>query len=39
MIKRDYNHPSIFSWVIFNEQWGLYTKNVPEDNKENKSNY
>jgi hypothetical protein len=25
MIKRDYNHPSIFSWVIFNEQWGLYT--------------
>jgi hypothetical protein len=33
MIKRDYNHPSIFSWVIFNEQWGLYTKNDPEDNK------
>lgn len=23
MIKRDYNHPSIFSWVIFNETWGL----------------
>ena len=35
MIKRDYNHPSIFSWVIFNEQWGLSTKNDPEDNKEN----
>jgi hypothetical protein len=34
MIKRDYNHPSIFSWVIFNEQWGLSTKNDPEDNKE-----
>ena len=37
MIKRDYNHPSIFSWVLFNEQWGLSTKNDPEDNKKNKS--
>lgn len=26
MIKRDYNHPSIFSWVIFNETWGLFSK-------------
>lgn len=25
MIKRDYNHPSIFSWILFNEQWGLTT--------------
>ncbi|WKN41047.1 glycoside hydrolase family 2 protein [Tunicatimonas pelagia] len=25
MIKRDYNHPSIFSWVVFNESWGLRT--------------
>jgi len=25
MIHRDFNHPSIFSWVIFNETWGLYT--------------
>ncbi len=33
MIKRDYNHPSIFSWVIFNEQWGLKTKD--ENNNEN----
>ncbi|WP_300701411.1 glycoside hydrolase family 2 protein [Bacteroides sp.] len=24
-IKRDYNHPSIFSWVNFNETWGLFT--------------
>lgn len=24
-IKRDYNHPSIFSWVDFNETWGLFT--------------
>ncbi len=26
MIKRDYNHPSIFSWVVFNETWGLFTR-------------
>ncbi|MEM9327500.1 MAG: sugar-binding domain-containing protein [Bacteroidota bacterium] len=25
MIKRDFNHPSIFSWVIFNETWGLFS--------------
>lgn len=25
MIRRDYNHPSIFSWVIMNETWGLFT--------------
>ena len=25
MIKRDFNHPSIFSWIIFNETWGLRT--------------
>ncbi|HYX82123.1 MAG TPA: glycoside hydrolase family 2 TIM barrel-domain containing protein, partial [Gemmatimonadales bacterium] len=25
MIARDYNHPSIFSWVLFNETWGLLT--------------
>ena len=24
MIRRDYNHPSIFAWVPFNETWGLY---------------
>ncbi len=24
-IKRDYNHPSIFSWVLFNETWGLFS--------------
>ena len=23
MIKRDFNHPSIFSWVIINETWGM----------------
>lgn len=26
MIARDYNHPSIFAWVTFNESWGLSTK-------------
>jgi len=33
MIKRDYNHPSIFSWVIFNEQWGLKTKHRDVNNE------
>ena len=22
MLKRDFNHPAIFSWVVFNETWG-----------------
>jgi hypothetical protein len=26
MVERDYNHPAIFSWVLFNETWGLFTK-------------
>jgi len=26
MIDRDYNHPAIFAWVLFNETWGLLTK-------------
>jgi len=26
IIDRDYNHPSIFSWVMFNETWGLKTE-------------
>ena len=26
MIERDYNHPSIFQWVLFNETWGLVTE-------------
>ena len=24
-IKRDWNHPSIIAWVIFNETWGLFS--------------
>ena len=23
MIRRDFNHPSVFSWIVFNETWGL----------------
>jgi hypothetical protein len=26
MIERDYNHPAIFAWVMFNETWGLTTR-------------
>jgi hypothetical protein len=26
MIDRDYNHPAIFAWVMFNETWGLTTQ-------------
>lgn len=28
VIDRDYNHPSIFSWVMFNETWGLKTESA-----------
>ncbi|MDF2720212.1 MAG: glycoside hydrolase, partial [Paenibacillus sp.] len=30
-IERDYNHPSIFSWVMFNETWGLKTDDEAPD--------
>jgi hypothetical protein len=26
MLDRDFNHPAVFSWVMFNESWGLTTK-------------
>jgi hypothetical protein len=26
MLDRDYNHPAIFQWVLFNETWGLFTE-------------
>ena len=32
-IERDQNHPAIFSWVAFNETWGLGT---PDEYKTNK---
>jgi Glycosyl hydrolases family 2, sugar binding domain/Glycosyl hydrolases family 2, TIM barrel domain/Glycosyl hydrolases family 2 len=31
MIARDYNHPAIFSWITFNETWGLQTKEGDKD--------
>jgi hypothetical protein len=39
MIKRDYNHPSIFSWIVFNETWGLRTKVLNEITKKEESKY
>lgn len=33
IIARDFNHPSIISWVVFNETWGLFTK-IGEDKRE-----
>jgi hypothetical protein len=34
MVRRDFNHPSIFSWVLFNETWGLFTKEDGEKERE-----
>ncbi|MCF8227150.1 MAG: glycoside hydrolase family 2 [Bacteroidales bacterium] len=39
MIKRDYNHPAIFSWVIFNETWGLFTNTGKDDDGNNIREY
>jgi len=33
MIRRDMNHPSVFSWVVFNETWGLYTHEEKDGKK------
>jgi len=30
-IERDYNHPSIFSWCLFNETWGLGGDDYKQD--------
>ena len=35
MIKRDYNHPAIFSWITFNETWGLHTEVFENGKKSN----
>jgi hypothetical protein len=32
MLKRDHNHPSIFSYVLFNETWGLYSTTGKDQN-------
>ena len=29
-VARDYNHPAIFSWVLFNETWGLGSRRYVE---------
>ena len=39
MIKRDYNHPAIFSWIVFNETWGLRTKVKNETTQKEESLY
>ena len=26
MVKRDFNHPSIYQWTLFNETWGLLSE-------------
>ncbi|HEV7990191.1 MAG TPA: glycoside hydrolase family 2 TIM barrel-domain containing protein [Gemmatimonadaceae bacterium] len=26
MIERDYNHPAVFSWIAYNEAWGIVSK-------------
>jgi hypothetical protein len=36
MIKRDYNHPAIFSWITFNETWGLKSKVEIDGKKQTK---
>jgi hypothetical protein len=28
-LERDYSHPSIFSWILFNETWGLEEHQTP----------
>ncbi|MBO7721923.1 MAG: glycoside hydrolase family 2 [Kiritimatiellae bacterium] len=25
MVKRDFNHPSVYQWTLFNETWGLFS--------------
>jgi len=39
MIRRDFNHPSIFSWIPFNETWGLFTRVAQEGEEEPKRVY
>jgi hypothetical protein len=28
-VARDFNHPSVFSWILFNETWGLEEHQTP----------
>lgn len=31
MVARDMNHPAVFSWILYNETWGLFT-DCPDGN-------
>ncbi|MFZ5972762.1 MAG: glycoside hydrolase family 2 protein [Bacteroidota bacterium] len=35
MLTRDFNHPSVFSWILFNETWGLRTQVEEGGKKQN----
>jgi hypothetical protein len=39
MIERDFNHPAIFSWIVFNESWGLQTKVLQNETNKTRSVY
>ena len=28
MVNRDFNHPSIYQWTLFNETWGLFSRKL-----------
>ena len=30
MVRRDFNHPSIYQWTLFNETWGLLSRTTDE---------
>ncbi len=33
-VERDFNHPSVFSWCLFNETWGIGDKGYSEDRQQ-----
>ena len=32
IVRANYNHPSLFTWVIFNESWGV--RNISKNSKQ-----
>jgi hypothetical protein len=36
MVKRDFNHPAVFSWILFNETWGLQTHGEEDGKRSDK---